>query len=117
MAFIIWTVPASARSHLNCLTKKVTIVDSPKGSTSSSSEKELDFWVDEPAKTIVLTDGTPLTVLRFDNNWITAARDDVSYEFNRQNGSLTYAGSTTKDGTATIIIGSGQCKIIAGPGR
>jgi hypothetical protein len=95
----------------------VVIVDSPKGNTSSSSEEKLDFWVDDAAKTIVLADGTPLTVRRFDDNWISAARDDVSYEFNRQNGTLAYASSTTMDGTATIRIGSGQCKIIAGPAR
>jgi hypothetical protein len=46
------------------------------------------------AKTIVLADGTPLTVRRFDDRWIGAARGDISYEFDRQNGGLTYAGST-----------------------
>jgi hypothetical protein len=40
--------------------------------------------------------------------WISAAPGDVSYEFDRQNDILTYASSTTKDGTATIIIGSGS---------
>jgi len=75
----------------------------------------LGFWIDEAAKTLVLADGTPLTVRRFDDRWISAARGDMSYEFDRQNGNLTYASSTTKDGSATIIIGSGRCNIAVGP--
>jgi hypothetical protein len=85
------------------------------GSTSSSVEEHLRFWIDEAAKTFVLADGTPLTVHRFDDHWISAARGDMSYELDRQNGNLTYAGSTTRDGAATIIIGSGRCEIAAGP--
>ena len=88
-----------------------------EGSTSSSVEEHLGFWIDEAAKTLVLADGTPLTVHRFDDHWISAARGDMSYELDRQNGNLAYASSTTKDGTATIIIGSGHCEIAAGPTR
>ena len=106
-----------ARSYLNCLTKKVVIVDTPRGSTSSSVEEQLGFWIDEAAKTVVLADGTPLTVHRFDDRWISAARGDMSYELERQNGNLTYASSTMKDGAATITIGSGRCEIAAGPTR
>ena len=91
------------------------IVDAPRGSTSSSIEENLGFWIDEAAKTLVLADGTPLTVRRFDDHWISAARGDMSYEFDRQNGNLMYAGSTTKEGSATIIIGSGRCNIAVGP--
>ena len=115
MALIGWTQPALARSYLNCLTKKVVIVDAPRGSTSSSVEEHLGFWIDEAAKTLVLADGTALAVRRFDDHWISAARGDISYAFDRQNGNLAYASSTTKDGTATIIIGSGRCEIAAGP--
>jgi hypothetical protein len=115
MAVTVWTEPALARSYLNCLTKKVVIVDAPRGSTSSSIEENLGFWIDDAAKTLVLADGTPLTVRRFDDNWISAVRGDMSYEFDRQNGNLAYASSTTKDGAATIIIGSGRCEIAAGP--
>ena len=107
--------PALARSYLNCPTKKVVIVDAPRGSTSSSFEENLGFWIDETAKTLVLADGRPLTVRRFDDRWISAAHGDMSYELDRQNGNLTYASSTMKEGAATIIIGSGQCKIEAGP--
>jgi hypothetical protein len=68
MAFTPWTEPALARSYLNCLAKKVVIVDTPRGRTSSNVEKHLGFWIDEAAKTL---------------------------------------SSTTRDGAATIIIGSG----------
>src|SRR3977135_642744 len=115
MALAVWTEPALARSYLNCLAKKVMIVDAPRGSTSSSIEENFGFWIDEAAKTLVLADGTPLTVRRFDARRISAARGDFPYEFDRQDGNLTYASSTTKEGLATIIIGSGRCKIVAGP--
>jgi hypothetical protein len=113
MALAVWTEPALARSYLNCLTKKVVIVDAPRGSTSSSIEESLGFWIDEAAKTLVLADGRALTVRR--DSWISAALGDMSYEFDRQSGNLTFASSTTKEGSATIIIGSGRCKIAAGP--
>jgi hypothetical protein len=116
-AVAIWMEPALARSYLNCLTKKVVIVDAPSGSSSSSLQESLGFQIDEVAKTIVLADGTPLTVRRFDGRWISAALGDLSYEFDRQNGGLTYAGSTMKDGVATTTIGSGQCETPAGPAR
>ena len=95
--------------------KEVVIVDAPKGNTSSSIEENLGFWIDEVAKTLVLADGTPLTVRRFDDRWISAARGEMSYEFDRQNGNLMYASSITKEGSATIIIGSGRCNIAVGP--
>jgi hypothetical protein len=115
VAITVWTEPALARSYLNCLTKKVVIVDAPSGSTSSSIDENLGFWIDDAAKTVMLANGTSLTVRRFDDHWISADRGDMSYEFDRQNGNLAYASSTAKDGAATIIIGSGRCKIAAGP--
>jgi hypothetical protein len=115
MAFIVSTTPALARSYLNCLTKKVTIVDAPTGISSSSTEVNVGFWIDEAAKTIALADGIPLIIRRFDARWISAARGDESYEIDRQNDILTYASSTTKNGTTTIVIGSGRCKLAAGP--
>src|SRR5271166_7017358 len=99
----IGTEPALSRSYLSCLTKKVIIVDTPRRSTSSSVQENLGFWIDEMAKTMMLADGTRLTVRRFDDRWISAARGDLSYEFDRQNGGLTYAGSTMKDGVATTV--------------
>jgi hypothetical protein len=84
MAVSVWTEPGFARSYVNCLTKKVVIVDAPKGSTSSSVGERLGFWIDEAAKTLVLADGTALAVRRFDDHWISAARGDMSYELDRQ---------------------------------
>jgi hypothetical protein len=90
-------------------------VDAPRGSTSSSIEENLGFWIDEAGKIVTLADGKTLTVRRFDDRWISAESGDVSYELDRQNGNLTYASSTTKDGVTTIIIGYGRCKLAAGP--
>jgi hypothetical protein len=116
-AAVAWPLaePALARSYLNCLTKKVVIVDAPTASTSSTIEEKLGFWLDEAAKTLMLSDGAPLTVRRFDDHWISASSGDMSYELDRQNGKVTYASSTTKGGTATIIIGSGRCAVGAAP--
>jgi hypothetical protein len=83
---------------LNCLTRKVVIVDTPRGKYFVQRRREhLGFWIDEAPKTVVLADGTPLTVHRFDDHWISAARGDTSYELGRQNGNLAYASSTTKE--------------------
>ena len=71
MAATICATPASARSYLDCLTKKV------------STEDKLGFWIDEAAKTIMFADGTPLIVHRFDDHWISADRDEMAYEFDR----------------------------------
>jgi hypothetical protein len=57
MAVAVWAEPALARSYLNCVTKKVVIVDAPSGSTSSSIEENLGFWIDEAAKILTLADG------------------------------------------------------------
>jgi len=114
-AFTVWAETALARNYLNCVSKKVIIVDALSGSSSLSAEENIGFWIDEAAKIITLSDGAPLIVRRFDDRWISAARGDVSYEIDRQNGILTYASSTTKGGTATIIIGSGRCTLTARP--
>ena len=101
---------ALARSYLHCPAKKVVIVSTSSGTISSSVEEDVDFWIYEAAKSLTFADGTRLIVHRFDDRWISAARGDVSYELDRQDGNLTYAGSATKDGVTTIIIGSGRCK-------
>jgi hypothetical protein len=80
IAVAVFAEPAFARSYLTCLTKKVIIVDAPKGSTSSGIEESIGFWIDEGTKTLVLADGAPLTVRRFDDRWISATRGDVSYD-------------------------------------
>jgi len=110
MVGAVFAQSALARNYLHCPTKKVVIVNASSGITSSSAEENVDFWIHEATRSLTLADGTPLIVHRFDDRWISAARGDVSYELDRQDGNLTYAGSTTKDGVTTIIIGSGRCK-------
>jgi hypothetical protein len=101
--------PVLARTQLNCSTRKVVLISAPAGDTSSAKEENLGFWVDDAAKTVTLPDSTRLTVTRFDQSWISANRDGVFYELDRRDGSLSYAGSTTKDGVSTTIVGSGRC--------
>jgi hypothetical protein len=107
----------TARSYLSCLAKKVVIVDAPKGTTSSSAEENFGFWIDEPTKIVTFADGKKLNVRRFDDHWISAVSGDVSYELDRQNGNLTFAGSTMKGGIATTIIGAGRCTAATAPAR
>lgn len=109
--------PALARSNLNCSTIKVLLISAPSGDTSSTTEEEIAFVVDEAAKELRFSDNRPLTVTRLDKYWISANRDGIFYEFNRQDGSLTYASSTTQDGVTTTIVGSGQCEILPAPVR
>ena len=97
--------------------KKLVIVDAPSGRTSSTIEENLGFWIDETAKTIVLADGMPLTVRRFDGTWISATRGDMSYELDRQNGNLTYASSITQAGSSDYAHKSGQGAAILQPVR
>ena len=117
MAFAVLEETALARNYLTCLTKKVTIVDAPKGATSSSTEENFGFWIDEATKIVTLADGEKLDVRRFDDRWISAVSGDVSYELDRQNGNLTYAGSTIQDGVATTINGAGHCTLATVPAR
>jgi hypothetical protein len=95
----------------------VIIISGPSGDTSSTREEDLGFWVDDAAKTLTFADNTALTVSRLDGAWISADRDGIFYELDRQVGTLTYAASTTKDAVTTTIVGSGRCKIAAAPGR
>ena len=109
--------PVLARTYLNCSTRKVVIISAPSGDTSSRRDENLGFWVDDTAKTLTFVDNTSLTVTRLDRAWISADRDGIFYEFDRQGGTLTYAASTTKDAITTTIVGSGRCKIAAAPMR
>jgi hypothetical protein len=73
-------------------------------------EEQMTFWVDDAAKTFVSFDGRQLRVSRFDKSWISASGEDIQYEFNRADNTLTYAGSTTQDNITTTIVGSGVCE-------
>ena len=83
-AFAVLEESAAARTYLNCVSKKVVIVDAPKGTTSSSNEENFGFWIDETTKVVTLADGKKLNVGRFDDGWITAVSGDVSYELDRK---------------------------------
>ena len=109
--------PALALSYLSCSTRKVAMISAPSGDTSSTREEEMVFVLDEAAKTLTFSDNRPLTVTRFDKSRISAKRDEIFYEFNRQDGSLTYASSTTQDGVTSTIVGAGQCAISPAPRR
>ena len=109
--------PALARTYLNCTTREVVIVNELREELSSIKETNMSFWVDDVAKTVMFADGTALTVTRFDDNWLNASRDDSSYVFDRRNGTLSYATSTTNGRVTTVIIGSGRCESGAAPSR
>jgi hypothetical protein len=93
------------------------MIRAASGDTSSTREEEIMFVIDEAAKTLTFSDNRPLTITRFGKSWISANRDDIFYEFNRQDGTLTYASSTTQDGVTTTIVGAGQCAISLAPIR
>src|SRR5205807_10620965 len=86
------------RGSLHCVSKKVVIVDAPKGTTSSSTEENFGFWIDEATKIVTLADGKKLSVRRFDDRWISAVRGDVSYELDRQNGLRKIYGDVLRGG-------------------
>jgi hypothetical protein len=109
--------PALARTYLNCTTREVVIVSGSSEESSSTKETNISFWVDDVAKTVMFADGTALTVMRFDDNWLSASRDDSSYDFDRRNGTLSYATSTTKGRATTVIVGSGRCESGPAPTR
>jgi hypothetical protein len=70
----------------------------------------MTFSIHDVAKAFIFSDGRPLRVTRFDKSWISGNSEDIQYEFNRADGTLTYAGSTTKDNVTTTIVGSGVCE-------
>jgi hypothetical protein len=111
IAFAALAQPVLPRTHLNCSTRKVVLISAPTGDTSSAREENLGFWVDDEAKTLTFLDNTPLTVTRLDQFWISADRDGIFYEFDRRDGTLSYASSTTKGGVSTTIVGSGGVRL------
>ena len=111
LAVCVSTDAIATRVHLTCITNRVVIVDTPTGSSSSDTKENLNFWIDEASKSVSFADGAPLAIQRFDDRWISATGSGVSYEFDRGNRNLTFAGTIMKAGTATIIIGAGRCSV------
>jgi hypothetical protein len=111
LAICVSTGAAPTRVYLSCITNKVIIIDTPTGSSSSNTKENLNFWINEASKKVSFADGVPLSIQRFDDRWISVAGGGVSYEFDRESRSLSFAGTTMKEGTATIIIGAGTCTV------
>ena len=112
-AVVIFTMavarPVLASTYLHCSTTRVVIISASTGDTSSRSEDNLSFVIDDAAKTLTFADGGAFVVSRFDKNWISAHRDNIFYEFNRQDGTLSFASATTKNNVTSTIEGSGRC--------
>jgi hypothetical protein len=98
-----------ARAQFKCVTTKVIMTAKAGLKSSVQVEEHMTFSIDDAAKAFIFSDGRPLRVTRFDKSWISGNSEDIQYEFNRADGSLTYAGSTTKDNVTTTIVGSGLC--------
>jgi hypothetical protein len=111
IALAALATPVLAYTQLNCSTKKVVIISAPGGTRSSTRQEDLGFWVDDAAKTLRFAGAGPLDVTQFGKSWISANSDGIFYEFDRQDGTLTYASSTTKDGVTTTIVGWGRCQV------
>ena len=98
------------RTQFDCVITKVIMTDRAGHKGSVQVEEPMTFFIDDGAKTVTFSDGRQLRVVRFDKSWISANSEDVQYKFNRADGTLTYAGSTTKDNVTTTIVGSGRCE-------
>jgi len=101
---------AVARTDINCTIREVVIEEGAGRGSLSVHEKSVSFWLDDASKTISLADGVALTVTRFDDNWISAKHGSVSFEFDRRRQRLSYASSTERDRSTTVIFGSGRCE-------
>jgi hypothetical protein len=99
-----------ARTRVKCVTIKVIVTDKAGRKGSAQVEERVAFSIDDAAKTFIFSDGRSLRVTRFDRSWISGSSEDIQYEFNRADATLTYAGSITKDNVTTTIVGSGVCE-------
>jgi hypothetical protein len=108
LATLVW--PALARTLLNCDTAEVIITSEAGSSKSVQTSRRLSFWADDASKTLTFADGGPLRITRFDPAWIDADHDDMQYDFDRSDGTLTYASSISEDSGTRTIVGSGHCQ-------
>ena len=81
--------PAAADTLLRCSTKEVVITSEPHGEATARRRPEMIFRISDAARTIALGKA-PLAVSRFDRNRITAERDGVIYDIDRQNQQMTF---------------------------
>ena len=116
LVLAILTPPAQARqtgqarTQFECATTKVILTNKAGQTGSVQVEEHMTFWIDDAAKTFIFSDGRRLGVTRYDKSCISGNREDIQYEFNRADHTLTYAGSATKDNVTTTIVGSGRCE-------
>jgi hypothetical protein len=116
LAVAILTPPAQARqteqtrTQFECATTKVIMTNKAGRTGSVQVEEHMTFWIDDAAKTLIFSDGQLLRISRFDKSWISGSGEDIQYEFNRTDRTLTYADSTSKDNVTTTIVGSGRCE-------
>ena len=89
--------PATQRTQFDCTITKVVIKNVPEPGTSVQHEEHLIFWIDDIEKSLVFTDGARLRITRFDQSWISGDRDDMRYEFDRSDGTLSFAGTTSTE--------------------
>jgi hypothetical protein len=98
------------RAQYDCAGTKVVVTDKAGHKDTAQVEGRTTFLIDDAAKTVIFPDGRPLRITRFDKSWISGNREDIQYEFNRADGTLSYAGSTTTDNVTTTVIGSSRCR-------
>ena len=113
IAFIVLAAqvhPATQRTQFDCTVTKVVIKNVPERGTSVQHEEHLIFWIDDVGKSLVFTDGGQLRITRFDQSWISGDRGDIRYEFDRSDGTLSFAGTTSQGTATTTVLGSGNCE-------
>jgi hypothetical protein len=109
MVLVAGTVALPGTIVLHCSTKKVVITSGPQGETSLQEKEELVFQINDAAKRVTLKNSA-LAIRRFDRTRITAEQRGIIYDLDRQNHTVSYAGSTTSGAAITTIVGSGACR-------
>jgi hypothetical protein len=102
--------PAMQRTHFDCTITKIVIRNVPEPRTSEQQRGKITFWVDDGDKSLMFADGARLRITRFDQSWISGDRDDIRYEFDRSDGTLSFAGTTSEGTVTTTVLGSGNCE-------
>ena len=102
--------PATQRTQFDCAITTIIITNVPEPGTSVRHKEQLIFWIDDEEKNLLFADGDRLHVTRFDQSWISGDRDDIRYEFNRSDGTLSFAGTTSQGSATTTVLGSGHCE-------
>ena len=113
IAFIVLAAqvhPATQRTQFDCTITKNVIKNVPEPGTSVQQKEQITFWIDDIEKSLVFADGARLHITRFDQSWISGDRGDIRYEFDRSDGTLSFAGTTSQGTATTTVLGSGNCE-------